>query len=369
MLVAMSKAPNSSEKIEEVDKLFDLLHYVLRNDIKGWSLYFDEIFLTMQGNDEIPKFLLKKLNDEAQSKLQEKFLRDYDGTEPAVSSGSDQIACTYRFGLLSEDEQKETDLGIALTPLLLSTHNRYVTTLLCSLFRAISSLERKLTGTLDEIDALLCCPIFLHDMIYEERSSFVDLSVEMQMLLLDSLFAILNWFRELISVFCNESDPEVQMNVLVRFKQMCDLQSSIDRLLSSLPDSYIPVVVNSSVADPSSIKAPSATKSTKGLKPGSSFSTSTQKDCKSQNATLLISRSPLKKSLKAKKDKKSSASSSSEKETILSGSYRPFLRELNRDALLLLKCRLQCENSSHQKLKVDVDSKFSFNYECFLVFY
>ena len=358
MLIAMSKTSSAKSNNEKIGQVFELLHFVLRNDIKGWSLFFDEVFIAMQSFTEFSEFLLKRLNDEAQSKLQEKFLTDYDGTQAASSSNSDELACCYRFGLLSEEEQKDTDLGITLTPLLFSSHNRYVTTLLCSLFRAISSIERKLTGTLGEIDALLCCPVLLHDIIYDDKSKFKELTVELQMLLLDSLFAILNWFRELISVFSPESDPEVQLNVLVRFKQMCDLQMTIDHLLPSAPESYMPVVVNSSIADLSAIKVSTAVKSAQKhhtSKSEAAVSTSTQINGKSQNISSFTPKSP-KKSVKAKKERKP-PSCRDENITVMSSVYRPFLREFNKEALLLLKCRLQCQTCSHQKSENNLDSK------------
>ena len=348
----MSKTVEQKEVTEKVGSLFEMLSYVLRNDVRGWALFFDEVFIALQSKSDFPEFLAKKLNDEAQSKLQEKFLTDYDGSE--APSTSYEIDCCYRYGLLSAEEQKETELGIKLTPLLFNSQNRYVTTMLCSVFRAISSLERRLTGALGEIDALLCCPILLQDVVHESKAKFAEMSVQNQLLIFDSLFATLNWFRELISVFSTETDPEVELNVLVRLKQISDLQAVIDVLLTIAPENFSPILVNSSTLDMTKQKQLGAMKSvskppTTSVKP----TTSTQKDGKPHNTSIASTSGPVKAN-KSKKEKKGPAT---EKITLLSPKYRPFLRELNLEVFVLLKHPLQCQQMSHEKLKTEGTSK------------
>ena len=348
MLNAMSKTVDEKEVFDKVNSLFELMTYVLRNDVRGWSLFFDEVFIALQCDSKFPAILAKKLNDEAQSKLQERFLTDYDGTDSSCTSND--ISCCYRYGLLSAEEQKETELGIKLTPLLFNSQNRFVTTMLCSLFRSISSLERCLTGALGEIDALLCCPILLHDISYENKTKFSELSVENQMFVFDSLFGVLNWFRELISVFSTENDPEVESNVLVRLKQICDLQASLDTLLAIAPDNYSPIPVNSSNIDVYSQKQVSNLRGGKS-QPSSKPSTSTQKEDKLQNASISSSAFPPKLT-KIKKEKKSVAN---ETFSVSSSTYRPFLRELSKDIFVLFKHPLQCQPP---KLQNELKSKF-----------
>ena len=352
-LIAMSKTLDKKEVSDKVNSLFETVFYVLRNDVRGWSLFFDEVFIALQSSAAFPEFLAKKLNEEAQNKLQEKFLTDYDGIE--APSTSYEIECCYRYGLLSVEEQKETELGIKLTPLLFNNQNRYITTLLCSVFRAISSLERRLTGALGEIDALLCCPILLQDIVYESKAKFADISVQNQMFIFDSLFATLNWFRELVSIFATETDSEVQSNVLVRFKQICDLQATIDALLPVAPDSFSPISVNSSAADVQHQKHLGALRTGgKAQTASSKPCTSTQKDGKAHDVTISSISGPSKAN-KAKKEKKSS---SSEKATLLSPTYRPFLREISLEVTVLLKIPLQCQQQSHKTLAKNGRSKF-----------
>ena len=341
MLNAMSK---NSENAEKINSLFELLAYVLRNDVKGWSLFFDEIFITLEAQTDLSEVLLKRLNDEAQAKLQEKFLADYDGSSSL--STTHEIECCYRYGLLTPAEQKDTDLGIKITPLLLVSQNRYITTMLCSIFRAISSLERKLTGALGEIDALLCCPILAHDIAYENKGKFSEIPIDLQMMILDSLFAILNWFRELVSVFCLDADPEVRSNVLVRFKQICDLQMTLDRLLSVAPDTFLPIMVNSTNSEliNGELSTIKPLIKNQGSSKAAAFTT-TQID-KPQNIT--ISCTNIGKS-KAKKDKKNSPL---DKPSLISPTYRPFLRELSKDIFILLKHPLLVQSQSHDLKKI-----------------
>ena len=70
-----------------------------------------------------------------------------------------------------------------------------------SQFRLLVAVERKYSGSLESIDALLGCPLLLFDRRLLQQERFRDLDEGSKQLICTILFFAINWFRELINCF------------------------------------------------------------------------------------------------------------------------------------------------------------------------
>ena len=81
------------------------------------------------------------------------------------------------------------------------------------LFRLLRSLQFRITSSLESVDGLLGCSVAMPKNLSDLIDDFPGLDREEQILILDSLFYCINWFRELINAFSLIRDPELQMKV------------------------------------------------------------------------------------------------------------------------------------------------------------
>uniref|UniRef100_A0A8C2TEY9 FA complementation group D2 n=1 Tax=Coturnix japonica TaxID=93934 RepID=A0A8C2TEY9_COTJA len=92
-------------------------------------------------------------------------------------------------------------------------------------------------GSLEEIDALLGCPLYLTDL--EVEGKLDSLSKQEREFLCLLLFYALNWFREVVNAFCQQQDPEMKGKVLTRLQNITELQNVLGKCLAATPG-YIP---------------------------------------------------------------------------------------------------------------------------------
>uniref|UniRef100_A0A8C7G5Q3 FA complementation group D2 n=1 Tax=Oncorhynchus kisutch TaxID=8019 RepID=A0A8C7G5Q3_ONCKI len=131
--------------------------------------------------------------------------------------------------LLSDDLQHKGELW--MSPLCLSPFFRLLR--LCE--------EQQHQGDLEEIDALLGCPLILTDMDVVEKSE--SLSKPEREFLCGLLFQTINWFREVLNAFCSQKDPEMKMKVVTRLQNITYLQTLLERTLAATPG-YAPPLAN-----------------------------------------------------------------------------------------------------------------------------
>uniref|UniRef100_A0A673HZC1 Fanconi anemia group D2 protein-like n=1 Tax=Sinocyclocheilus rhinocerous TaxID=307959 RepID=A0A673HZC1_9TELE len=86
-------------------------------------------------------------------------------------------------------------------------------------------------GDLEEIDALLGCPLILTDMEKVESLSKAE-----REFLCSLLFYTINWFREVVNAFCKLNDPEMKMKVVTRIQNITYLQSLLQTCLAGTRD-------------------------------------------------------------------------------------------------------------------------------------
>uniref|UniRef100_A0A8C2TGI3 FA complementation group D2 n=1 Tax=Coturnix japonica TaxID=93934 RepID=A0A8C2TGI3_COTJA len=85
-------------------------------------------------------------------------------------------------------------------------------------------------GSLEEIDALLGCPLYLTDL--EVEGKLDSLSKQEREFLCLLLFYALNWFREVVNAFCQQQDPEMKGKVLTRLQNITELQNVLGKCLA-----------------------------------------------------------------------------------------------------------------------------------------
>uniref|UniRef100_A0A8C9W8I8 FA complementation group D2 n=1 Tax=Scleropages formosus TaxID=113540 RepID=A0A8C9W8I8_SCLFO len=245
----------------------------------------------------------------------------------SCSEGSPEAAALYYdelSNLLKIDEIDESQGGIAinLLPLLADAFcykgeqwtqsqdkdkKRVSPLCLASFFRLLRLCEENQhKGDLEEIDALLGCPIMLTDLDVVEKVE--SLSKPEREFLCSLLFYTINWFREVVNAFCHQKDPEMKMKVVTRLQNITYLQTVLERALCDY---------NAEKAGRK--RKTSASKSSSG--DGAQLEEGTEADESQQECSL--------------KEK--------EKEFRLGvslASYRPFFRELDVEVLGVLQCGL-----------------------------
>uniref|UniRef100_A0A8C3BHB8 FA complementation group D2 n=1 Tax=Cairina moschata TaxID=8855 RepID=A0A8C3BHB8_CAIMO len=92
-------------------------------------------------------------------------------------------------------------------------------------------------GSLEEIDALLGCPLYLTDL--EVEGKIDSLSKQEREFLCSLLFYALNWFREVVNAFCQQQDAEMKGKVLTRIQNITELQNVLGKCLAATPG-YVP---------------------------------------------------------------------------------------------------------------------------------
>uniref|UniRef100_A0A674C0R1 FA complementation group D2 n=1 Tax=Salmo trutta TaxID=8032 RepID=A0A674C0R1_SALTR len=222
--------------------------------------------------------------------------------------------------LLSDDLQHKGELW--MSPLCLSPFFRLLR--LCE--------EQQHQGDLEEIDALLGCPLILTDMDVVEKSE--SLSKPEREFLCGLLFHTINWFREVVNAFCSQKDPEMKMKVVTRLQNITYLQTLLERTLAATPG-YAPPLANFDG------------ESTEGV-PLSSSSAAPKKGKKDFLVFLL----PLQDH--AEKEKVQEAT----RPGVSLVSYRPFFRELDMEVLSVLQCgllsRSLLDSELHSKVREEV---------------
>uniref|UniRef100_A0AAR2LHF0 FA complementation group D2 n=1 Tax=Pygocentrus nattereri TaxID=42514 RepID=A0AAR2LHF0_PYGNA len=141
--------------------------------------------------------------------------------------------------LMSQDVLHRPDNRISAS----QRNGRHVSPLcLSSFFRLLRLCEEEQHhGDLEEIDALLGCPLILTDMEVVERVE--SLSKAEREFFCSLLFYTINWFREVVNAFCKQTDPEMKMKVVTRLQNITYLQTLLETCLAASPG-YTPPLAN-----------------------------------------------------------------------------------------------------------------------------
>uniref|UniRef100_A0A8C2KXE5 FA complementation group D2 n=1 Tax=Cyprinus carpio TaxID=7962 RepID=A0A8C2KXE5_CYPCA len=224
---------------------------------------------------------------------------------------------------LDEDES-QGGIAINLLPLMTQDQQRVSPLCLSSFFRLLRLCEEvQHQGDLEEIDALLGCPLILTDMEVVEKVE--SLSKAEREFLCSLLFYTINWFRETVNAFCKQNDPEMKMKVVTRIQNITYLQSLLQTCLAATPG-YTPPQANFDGESAEGMIPSSSSALPKKGKKGKSAGEISKLVCAVDRVSLSLFNEKEK-----EKDAKSGVSLSS---------YWPFFRELDVEVLSVLQCGL-----------------------------
>lgn len=235
----------SSEQHTQVTSLLQLVHSCTEHSPWASSLYYDEFANLIQERKLAPK-TLEWVAQTIFNDFQDAFVVDFC----AVPEGDFPFPVKALYGL--EECNTQDGIVINLLPLFFQEFAKDVSQVtsqessqksmsplcLASHFRLLRlCVARQHNGNLDEIDALLDCPLFLPDL--EPGEKLESMSAKDRSLMCSLTFLTFNWFREVVNAFCQQTSPEMKGKVLSRLKDLVELQEILEKYLAVIPD-YVP---------------------------------------------------------------------------------------------------------------------------------
>eukprot|EP00042_Codosiga_hollandica_P056684 m.822939 g.822939 ORF g.822939 m.822939 type:complete len:704 (+) comp59401_c1_seq30:1126-3237(+) len=191
-------------------------------------LFFDELSALLKDHPWHEK-ILQWISDTLCDRFQDVFVAD---RKEIPCSPSQELLIVPDFGIISE----EAEVVISFLPTLLGDAGRTDGVLrMCPLFRLLQVTERELKEkSLEDIDALLGCEIY--SVPRELLAKTLSLREDSRDVIYHHLFFLINWFRECINAFADQSKPDYQTKVLVRLHHLCLLEQELAALLVQAPD-------------------------------------------------------------------------------------------------------------------------------------
>ncbi|XP_037657572.1 Fanconi anemia group D2 protein isoform X2 [Choloepus didactylus] len=339
----------NNEQCTQVTSLLQLVHSCSEQSPQACALYYDEFANLIQGGKLAPK-AQEWVGQTVFNNFQDAFVVDLD----VIPEGDYPFPVKALYGL--EEYNSRDGIAINLLPLLFSqdfaedggrmtsqeSDQKLVSPLcLASCFRLLRlCVEKQHNGSLEEIDGLLDCPIFLTDLEPGERMQ--SMSVKEQSFVCSLIFLTLNWFREIVNAFCQQTSPEMKGKVLTRLKHIMELQKILEEYLAVIPN-YVPPLANFDLetldVTPPTSTAASAKISQTGKKGGRkrkaddsklSSPDTLSKEGSSEGDPTPSDRSQMEKGFTGKEEKIS----------VSLQNYHAFFRELDIEVFSILHCGL-----------------------------
>uniref|UniRef100_A0AAY4DYS6 FA complementation group D2 n=1 Tax=Denticeps clupeoides TaxID=299321 RepID=A0AAY4DYS6_9TELE len=314
--------------LRQVTTLLELVRSCSEVSPEAAALYYDEMANMV---------LTSKLDPLVQSVLED-FQEDFVVDLGPEISGSFPLPASVMYNL--DEDESEGGIAINLLPLLAGDISPNVETTsqrvdkmsplyLASFFRLLRLCEEEQhQGDLEEIDALLGCPLILTDMDVIEK--FDSLSKTEKEFLCSLLFYTINWFREVVNAFCQQKDPEMKMKVVTRLQNITYLQTLLERSLAAMQN-FVPPLANFDCDNAEMLVPPSsAAPSKKGKKESTGKKRKVRANKNSSGDASQL-------------EEVAEAEESQQKESrpgISLSSYRPFFRELDMEVLSVIQCGL-----------------------------
>ncbi|XP_041834806.1 Fanconi anemia group D2 protein isoform X2 [Melanotaenia boesemani] len=350
----------SQETFRQVTALLELVKSSSESSPEAAALYYDELAnliwsstLDPQVQDMIGKSVLDDFQDD--------FVVDLG---PEITGSLPFPACVM-YNL--DDEESQGGIAINLLPLLakdiqnkgeqqtqIKKGQRRASPLCLSPFFRLLRLceEKQHQGDLDEIDALLGCPLILTDMDVVEKVE--SLSKAEREFLCTLLFHTINWFREVVNAFCKQKETEMKMKVMTRLQNITYLQTLLEKALAGTPG-YVPPVCNFDGESTEGFAVGSTVPASKSKKDG------TGKKRKAPGKNSTEGSSQPEEATEADETQQEQPEKEKEKE-IRSGvslmAYRLFFRELDMEVLSVLQCgllsRSLLDSELHTKVREEV---------------
>ncbi|EDV26134.1 uncharacterized protein TRIADDRAFT_55926 [Trichoplax adhaerens] len=224
--------------LSQATELLELLYKSCDGIPEVAALLYDELAGIIT-SDNISIKVKTWINELIVTTFQESYLVDLNELPTC-----DELPTCLKYGL---DNPEDSSIAVNLLPKLVSelkggSFSENISTSFASFasqFHLLWICEKYQRGNLDEIDALLGCPIILADS--NKIETFSTLETELQIAICISLIYCLNWFREVIGAFASYDDAEVKGKILSRIKGMTELETDLINLLNDCP-SCVPVI-------------------------------------------------------------------------------------------------------------------------------
>ncbi|XP_030314496.1 Fanconi anemia group D2 protein [Calypte anna] len=236
----------SSERDGLLSTLLDLVGFCCEQTPEVLALYYDELASLIEkqkGNFDL------QLLEEFGKSLVEDFPNDFVVDLSPTVDGSFLFPVKSLYNL--DEDESQGAIAINLLPIVsqsqlgkvtdgTSNQSKRVVSPLClspcfRLLRLYTAEQN--SGSLEEIDALLGCPLYLTDL--EVEGKLDSLSKQEREFLCSLLFYALNWFREVVNAFCQQQDAEMKGKVLTRLQNITELQNVLAKCLAASPG-YVP---------------------------------------------------------------------------------------------------------------------------------
>ncbi|KAF4799441.1 Fanconi anemia group D2 protein [Turdus rufiventris] len=244
---ASQERPEPNSECEgQLSTLLDLVGFCCEQTPEVLALYYDEfasLIEKQKGNLDL------HLLEEFGKSLVEDFPTDFVVDLSPTVHGSFLFPVKSLYNL--DEDQSQEAIAINLLPLMSQSELGRVTAgasnqskravspmCLSPCFRLLRlyTAEQN-SGSLEEIDALLGCPLYLTDL--EVEGKLDSLSKQEREFLCSLLFYALNWFREVVNAFCQQQDAEMKGKVLTRLQNITELQNVLGKCLAATPG-YVP---------------------------------------------------------------------------------------------------------------------------------
>ncbi|KAM7402059.1 hypothetical protein PAMP_017329 [Pampus punctatissimus] len=347
------------ETFRQVTALLELVQSSSESSPEAAALYYDELanlILSSTLDPQVQEMIGKSVLDD----FQEDFVVDLG---PDIT-GSFPFPVREMYNL--DEEESQGGIAINLMPLLAidlqnkgeqqsrtkKAHKRVSPLCLSPFFRLLRLCEEKQHhGDLEEIDALLGCPLILTDMDIVDKME--SLSKAEREFLCNLLFHTINWFREVINAFCRQKETEMKVKVMTRLQNITYLQSLLERALAGTPG-YVPPVANFDGESTDGIILSSTAPVNKTKKDGSG------RKRKAPGKNSSGSTSQLEEGTEAEETQQEQPEMEKEKEVrqgVSLVSYRQFFRELDMEVLSVLQCGLLSRSLLDSELNTKVQEE------------
>ncbi|XP_019736648.1 Fanconi anemia group D2 protein isoform X3 [Hippocampus comes] len=343
--------PLPPETFRQLSALLELVQSSSETSPEAAALYCDELANLIQSSTLDPQ-----VQEKISSRVLDVFQGDFVVDLGPEISGSFPFPARVMYNL--DEDESQGGIAINLMPLLAKDmqsrgeqhcrdkKDNKSSLCLSPFFRLLRVCEEKQNQEdLEEIDALLGCPLILTDMDVVEKIDTMS-KVEKEFIC-TLLFHTINWFREVINAFYKIKDKEMKMKVMTRLQNITYLHTLLERALASTPG-YVPPVANfdgestdmivSSTTPPSSkTKKDASGKKRKAPGNNSSEGSSQLEDKTEEDETQ---QDPEK-----EREKEKEAG-----QGVNLASYRPFFRELDMESLSVLECGLRASSTLDSEL-------------------
>ncbi|XP_074861679.1 Fanconi anemia group D2 protein isoform X2 [Carettochelys insculpta] len=242
------RTQQNEEHHKQLSILLDLVSYCCEQSPEALALYYDELAnLIEKQKGNLDSQILDRIGENLLDEFSNDFVAEFT---PAVE-GVHLFPVKSLYNL--DEIESQGTIVINLLPLLsqnwpaksaeemaAKTQGKKIVSPEClsPSFRLLRLyMVEQHNGSMEEIDALLGCPLYLTDL--EIGGKLDSLAKQERNFLCSLLFHALNWFREVVNAFCQQQDPEMKGKVLTRLQNITELQNVLVKCLTANPG-YVP---------------------------------------------------------------------------------------------------------------------------------